>query len=81
MALGSIASYAVSKDVPFVRVIFCDADAYDAGYLSPEDIAGRVEVKGRGGTILQPAVFTLAVRFQLLSPLLQMKLPLPHWQR
>lgn len=56
MALGSIASYAASKEVAFARVVFCDARAYDAGYLSPEDIAGRVEVKGRGGTRLQPAV-------------------------
>ena len=55
-ALGAIASYSDSKDVPCARVIFCDAAAYDAGYLSPEDIAGRVEVKGRGGTILQPGV-------------------------
>ena len=39
-----------------VRVVFCDASVYDAGYLAPEDIAGRVEVKGRGGTELQPAV-------------------------
>ncbi|MCR5322530.1 MAG: hypothetical protein K6E85_04605 [Lachnospiraceae bacterium] len=29
---------------------------YDAGYLAPEDIAGRVCVKGRGGTILQPGI-------------------------
>ncbi|MCI8670186.1 MAG: hypothetical protein HFI34_11830 [Lachnospiraceae bacterium] len=56
MALGSIASYAAAKDVPFVRVVFCDARAYDAGYLAPEDIAGRVRVKGRGGTVLQPGV-------------------------
>lgn len=28
-----------------MRVIFCDASAYDAGYLAPEDIAGRVKVK------------------------------------
>lgn len=55
-ALGSIASYAAAKDVPFARIVFCDATAYDAGYLSPEDIAGRVEVKGRGGTKLQPAI-------------------------
>ena len=55
-ALGSIASYATAKEVPFARVIFCDAAACDAGYLSPEDIAGRVEVKGRGGTRMQPAV-------------------------
>ena len=56
MALGSIASYAAAKDVPFVRIIFCDAKATDAGYLAPEDIAGRVKVTGRGGTILQPGV-------------------------
>lgn len=56
MALGSIASYAAAKDVPYARVVFCDADAYDAGYMSPEDIAGRIEVKGRGGTRMQPGV-------------------------
>lgn len=55
-ALGAIASYAAAKDVPFARVVFCDARAYDAGYLAPEDIAGRVRVQGRGGTILQPGI-------------------------
>ncbi|NBI27458.1 vWA domain-containing protein [Chengkuizengella marina] len=55
-ALGAISSYSLSRDVPFARVVFCDAMAYDAGYLSPEEIAGRVQVKGRGGTILQPAI-------------------------
>lgn len=55
-ALGAIASYSAAKDVPCARVIFCDARAYDAGYLSPEDIAGKVEVQGRGGTKLQPAI-------------------------
>lgn len=56
LALGAIASYAVSKDVPFVRVVFCDADATDAGYMSPDEIAGRVKVTGRGGTVLQPGI-------------------------
>lgn len=56
MALGAAASYAAAKDVPFVRVVFCDAHPYDAGYLASEDIAGRVEVKGRGGTRMQPAI-------------------------
>lgn len=56
IALGATVSYSVAKDVPMVRVVFCDADAYDIGYVSPEDIAGRVAVQGRGGTILQPAV-------------------------
>lgn len=56
MALGSIASYASARDVSLARVVFCDARAYDAGYLTPEEIAGRVEIKGRGGTVLQPGV-------------------------
>ncbi|MBB6098832.1 putative metal-dependent peptidase [Deinobacterium chartae] len=55
-ALGAAASYALSRDVPLVRVVFCDAAAHDAGYLAPEEIAGRVRVRGRGGTVLQPGV-------------------------
>lgn len=55
-ALGTIASYSISRDVPFIRVVFCDATYYDQGYMPPEDIAGRVKVKGRGGTIIQPAI-------------------------
>lgn len=56
MALGAIASYAMSRDVPAVRVVFCDAAAYDEGYMRPEEIAERVRVRGRGGTVLQPGV-------------------------
>jgi predicted metal-dependent peptidase len=59
-ALGAIASYSASRDVPAARVVFCDADAYDAGYMKPEDIAGTVKVKGRGGTVLQPGVDLLS---------------------
>ncbi|MGA4954619.1 vWA domain-containing protein [Streptomyces lavendulocolor] len=55
-ALGAIASYAEARDVPAARVVFCDAAAYDAGYLAPTEIAGRVRVRGRGGTVLQPGV-------------------------
>ena len=55
-ALGAIASYSTARDVPAARVVFCDAEAYDAGYLRPDDIAGTVKVKGRGGTILQPGI-------------------------
>jgi predicted metal-dependent peptidase len=55
-ALGAIASYAAAKDVPAARVVFCDAAVHDAGYLPIEEIAGRVRVRGRGGTVLQPAV-------------------------
>lgn len=55
-ALGSIASYSISRDVPFVRVVFCDAIAYDEGYMPPEAIANSVKIRGRGGTILQPGI-------------------------
>ena len=56
IALGAIASYADAKDVPKMRVVFCDAAPYDKGYLAPEEVAGRVEVVGRGGTVLQPGI-------------------------
>jgi predicted metal-dependent peptidase len=55
-ALGAIASYSASRDVPAARVVFCDADAYDQGYMKPDDIAGTVQVRGRGGTQLQPGI-------------------------
>ena len=56
MALGAIASYSAARDVPYARVVFCDAEAFDAGYMSPEEAAGRVNVIGRGGTVLQPGI-------------------------
>jgi predicted metal-dependent peptidase len=55
-ALGAIASYAVTRDVHAVRVVFCDAQAHDNGWMHPFDIAGRVRVRGRGGTVLQPGI-------------------------
>jgi predicted metal-dependent peptidase len=55
-ALGAIASYSRARDVPAARVVYCDAAAYDAGYLAVDEIAGRVQVRGRGGTVLQPGV-------------------------
>ncbi|MBB6560917.1 putative metal-dependent peptidase [Acidovorax soli] len=58
-ALGSIAGYAQAKEVPAVRVVCCDAAPYDLGYLEAQDIAHRVEIKGRGGTVLQPAITLL----------------------
>ncbi len=72
LALGAAASYSAAKEVPYVRVVFCDAAAYDIGYVSPEDIAGRVRVEGRGGTILQPAVDLLegSVDFPKNAPIL-----------
>lgn len=71
-ALGAIASYSMSRDVPAVRVVFCDAAAYDAGYMAPEAIADSVRVKGRGGTVLQPGIDLLerALDFPPEGPLL-----------
>lgn len=50
----------------------CDAAAHDAGYLAVEEIAGRVRVHGRGGTVLQPGVDLLrrAEDFPAAAPLL-----------
>ncbi|HEV7668514.1 MAG TPA: VWA-like domain-containing protein [Thermoanaerobaculia bacterium] len=55
-SLGAIASYGTAREVDLVRLIFCDAATYDEGYVRPEEIAGRVRIKGRGGTVLQPGI-------------------------
>ncbi|MBZ5666697.1 MAG: hypothetical protein LAO30_19085 [Acidobacteriia bacterium] len=71
-ALGAIASYSMARDVPAVRVVFCDAATYDQGYMAPEAIADRVQVRGRGGTVLQPGIDLLqkAEDFPTDGPLL-----------
>ncbi|MBP2230408.1 putative metal-dependent peptidase [Azospirillum agricola] len=71
-ALGAIASYATAKDVRHVRVVFCDAAAYDQGYLDVVEIASRLTVRGRGGTVLQPGIDLLedAEDFPKDAPLL-----------
>jgi predicted metal-dependent peptidase len=56
-ALGTIAQYALAHEVPGIRLIFCDAHPYDAGYIRPDDLLhSPINVHGRGGTQLQPAV-------------------------
>lgn len=71
-ALGSIASYCMSRDVPAVRLVFCDAYAYDEGYVAAETIAQRLRVRGRGGTVLQPGIDLLesAEDFPTKGPIL-----------
>ncbi|MFC9996848.1 hypothetical protein [Nocardia sp. NPDC127526] len=54
--LGAIASYAQARDVPRARVVYCDAAAYDAGYLPVDEIASKARIRGRGGTVLQPGI-------------------------
>lgn len=36
--------------------MFCDAAAYDQGYVTPESMAERIKVRGRGGTVLQTGI-------------------------
>jgi predicted metal-dependent peptidase len=55
-AVGAIASYAMSRDVTAVRLVLCDASPHDRGFINPEELLGRVEITGRGGTILQPGI-------------------------
>ncbi len=43
-ALGAIASYGAARDVSVARLVFCDAQAYDEGYVPIEEIATRVRV-------------------------------------
>jgi len=53
-ALGAIASYALARDVIAVRLVCCDAMAYDCGWVEPENLLDRFTLRGRGGTVLQP---------------------------
>ena len=55
-ALGAIASYSAARSVHAVRLVFCDAVAYDQGVVRPDSLAEAVHVQGRGGTQLQPGI-------------------------
>ena len=55
-ALGSIASYSATRGVHAVRLVFCDAAAYDQGAQPPERLLESVYIQGRGGTRLQPGI-------------------------
>jgi predicted metal-dependent peptidase len=55
-AMGAIVAYSLAHEVDAVRLIDCDAQPYDRGWVAVESLAGRVEVHGRGGTRLQPAL-------------------------
>ena len=55
-ALGAISSYSAARNVHAVRLVFCDAAAYDQGVVRPDSLAEAVHVQGRGGTQLQPGI-------------------------
>ncbi len=54
--LGAIAAYSAAQEVKEIRLIFCDAQPYDEGFVPVEMLAHKIKVKGRGGTVLQQAV-------------------------
>lgn len=54
--LGAISSYSQSQEVKEVRLIFCDAQPYDEGFVAVEMLSHKLKMKGRGGTVLQQAV-------------------------
>jgi predicted metal-dependent peptidase len=61
-ALGAVVAYSQAQGVKQVRLVFCDAQPYDEGFVSIDSLAARVHVRGRGGTVLQPAVQLLQTR-------------------
>ncbi len=61
-ALGAVGSYAQAQAVQQVRLVYCDATPYDEGFVTIDSLATRVSVRGRGGTVLQPAVTLLETR-------------------
>jgi predicted metal-dependent peptidase len=54
--LGAIASYSLAREVFAVRLVSCDAAAFDHGWVEPESLLERYSVRGRGGTVLQPGI-------------------------
>lgn len=71
-ALGAIVAYSQAQGVKQVRLVYCDAQPYDEGFVDIDALASRVQVRGRGGTVLQPAVNLLLSRadFPKDSPIL-----------
>ena len=61
-ALGAVVSYSQAQGVRRVRLVYCDAMPYDEGFVAIDSLATRVSVRGRGGTVLQPAVSLLETR-------------------
>jgi predicted metal-dependent peptidase len=70
--LGVVSSLAQQYNIRQIRLVFCDAQPYDEGYVAPERLTKPMQVRGRGGTRLQPAVNLLetAKDFPKDAPLL-----------
>lgn len=55
-SLGRDFRYSAARNVHAVRLVFCDAAAYDQGVVRPDSLAEAAHVQGRGGTQLQPGI-------------------------
>lgn len=64
-ALRAVVAYSQAQSVKQVRLLYCDAQPYDEGFVEIDTLASRVQVRGRGGTVLQPAVNLLQGRTDL----------------
>jgi hypothetical protein len=42
-----------------VRLVYWDATPYDEGFVAIDSLAVRATVRGRGGTVLRPAIALL----------------------
>jgi hypothetical protein len=70
--LGAISAYAKQHNVEQVRIIYCDTEPYDVGYISVDNLKNKMKVVGRGGTYLQIAVNYLELQndFPAKAPIL-----------
>ncbi len=57
--LGTIAALAQKYRIKSVRLVFCDTQPHDEGFVPIERLNQPMPVKGRGGTRLQPGVDAL----------------------
>src|SRR5579862_1137794 len=56
LALGAISTYALSRNIPSVRVVLSGAELIDNGPISSDDLPERFRISVRSSTIIQPAV-------------------------
>lgn len=54
--LGAISSFSAANGIKYIRLVYCDAQPYDEGFVHVEQFENTLKVKGRGGTVIQPAV-------------------------
>ncbi len=70
--LGAIVALARKYQINQVRLMYCDAEPHDEGFVSVERLAGPIPVHGRGGTRLQNGIDALlaATDFPADAPIL-----------